>query len=83
MIDNSIPTSQFHPYQKPEIDSPARSGSLDSVLEKFGVDRKTFSDLTSPESIDKARTFARNNGAILLGGLAVAVIGAGLLFRRR
>jgi hypothetical protein len=33
-------------------------------------------------SLSKARTFARKNGGILLGGLAALVIGAGLMRKR-
>jgi MYXO-CTERM domain-containing protein len=34
-------------------------------------------------SVTKARDYARNNPSKVLGGLAMAVIGAGLLSRRR
>jgi hypothetical protein len=32
--------------------------------------------------VDKARTYARKNPALVLGGLAAAVIGAGLMRKR-
>ena len=95
MVDNTNPTNQFHPYQPqdavPHADAPATG--LNGVLERVGVDagtidsvRNTFNrsvgSFNMNGSIGKVRDYARANPAKFLGGLAVAVIGAGLLRRR-
>lgn len=76
MIDNVNPTEQFHPYQPP-THTPASelpsSGGLGGFLRRLGVDRT---------GIEKARTMARDNSGLVLGGLAALAIGAGLLRRR-
>lgn len=89
MVDNTNPTSQFHPYQK-ETSVPATertsTGTLDSVLNRFGLDKSSIGN--SMKNVDvrgqlnKARTVARNNGGLVLGGLAALVIGAGLMRKR-
>lgn len=75
MVDNSIPTSQFHEYQRPEAipHSEMERGGLGGMLDKFGMDPR----------IAKMRDFARQKPGAVLGGLAALVIGAGLLRRRR
>ena len=88
MVDNVNPTNQFHPYQ-PETSTPhaerPKSG-LGSILSKLGVDgSKLGGVVNNPNlrgSVDKARNYARNNGSMVLGGLAALVIGAGLLRKR-
>ena len=75
MVDNSIPTSQFHPYQPPDavpVSERNRSG-LGGMLSKLGMD----------ERVGKARDYAHKNPGAVLGGLAALVIGAGLMRRRR
>ncbi|MCU1228461.1 MAG: hypothetical protein JWO97_1345 [Acidobacteria bacterium] len=79
MVDNMNPNSQFHPYQ-PETSTPAiekTPAGLSSILQRFGqnVDVKG--------SVEKARGYARANPGMVLGGLAAAVIGAGLMRGRR
>jgi hypothetical protein len=92
MVDNVNPTTQFHPYQ-PVTDTPQaearKPGALDGVLSRIGLDNNQIEalngkmrDLHVPEQLESARTWARNNGGLALGGLAAAVIGAGLLSRR-
>lgn len=89
MVDNTNPTNQFHPYQptdfEPVKDAPPTG--LQGMLGKLGVDTnklgETFRNLSTNDTVTKARTYARSNGAMVLGGLAAAVIGAGLLRNRR
>jgi hypothetical protein len=89
MVDNVNPTSQFHPYQPqdavPVADRP-KSGGLGNILNSLGIDRSKIGALgSSMKNVDlsKARTMARNNGGLVLGGLAALAIGAGLLRGRR
>ncbi|HEX2061313.1 MAG TPA: hypothetical protein VHK90_11275 [Thermoanaerobaculia bacterium] len=90
MVDNTNPTSQFHPYQ-PQSSTPQTghgnvSGSgLSGILNKFGIDQSKIGALgSSLKGVDlsKARGMARNNGGLVLGGLAALAIGAGLMRRR-
>lgn len=94
MVDTVNPTSQFHPYQ-PQTSTPQTgsssggnlqsSGGLGSILGRLGVDSSKIGALGgSLKNIDlsKARTAARNNGGMVLGGLAALAIGAGLMRRR-
>ncbi len=74
MVDNSIPTSQFHEYQKPDAipHSETERGGLGGVLDKLGRDPR----------LGKMRDYALKNPGAVLGGLAALVIGAGLMRRR-
>lgn len=89
MVDNTNPTSQFHPYQ-PETSVPqtGRSnlgGGLSGILNKFGIDQSKIGALgNSLRGVDlnKARNMARNNSGLVLGGLAALAIGAGLMRKR-
>ena len=89
MVDNTNPTSQFHPYQPqdavPVADRP-KAGGLGSILSGLGIDRTKLDSMgSSMKNMDlsKARNYARNNGGLVLGGLAALAIGAGLLRGRR
>ncbi|MEA2568575.1 MAG: hypothetical protein QOI24_576 [Acidobacteriota bacterium] len=92
MVDNMNPNSQFHPYQ-PETSTPAIEKTptgLDSILQRVGLSRDSFSSVSNSVknvdmkgSVEKARSYARANPGLVLGGLAAAVIGAGLLRGRR
>ena len=89
MVDNTNPTSQFHPYQPqdavPVADRP-KTGGLGSILSGLGIDRTKLDSMgSSMKNMDlsKARNYARNNGSLVLGGLAALAIGAGLLRGRR
>jgi len=75
VVDNSVPTSQFHPYQPPDATphSEKELGGLGSMLNKYGLDQK----------VNKVRDLAREKPGLVLGGLAALVIGAGLMRRRR
>jgi hypothetical protein len=80
MVDNVNPTTQFHPYQPPDaVPQTGRqaSGGLRGIL---GNSMKNV-DLNN--RLNQARTFARSNGGLVLGGLAALAIGAGLLRGRR
>jgi hypothetical protein len=89
MVDNVNPTSQFHPYQPqtatPHSDSIPSGGSFSGILGKLGFDPNKMGTLgESLKNIDvaKARRMARDNGGLVLGGLAALAIGAGLMRRR-
>ncbi|MFZ2492497.1 MAG: hypothetical protein WA208_13530 [Thermoanaerobaculia bacterium] len=87
MVDKLNPTSQFHPYQ-PQDAIPQTGSSksvLTNILERVGLDRSRIDAMTNVDvrgGLDKARVVARNNGGLVLGGLAALVIGAGLMRRR-
>ncbi len=77
MVDKINPTNQFHPYQPtdvtPKSELPAGGlGGLKDLVKNFDV----------RGSLNQARGLARNNGGMVLGGLAALAIGAGLLRRR-
>jgi len=91
MVDITNPTNQFHAYQPvdatPNADKPV--GGLSGMLGKLGIDTNnlgslgdTVKNVNVRGSLDKARSYARSNPALVLGGLAAAVIGAGLMRRR-
>lgn len=72
MIDNTVPTNQFHPYQPvtatPHSEAP--TSGLSSVLNRFGL---------NSQSLDKARGYAQRNPGKVLGGLSALVIGLGMM----
>jgi hypothetical protein len=70
MVDNVNPVSQFHPYQ-PQTATPNAE-----KLSRGGLGAQLSGQL------DRARTLARNNSGMVLGGLAALAIGAGLMRRR-
>lgn len=87
MVDNTNPTSQFHAYQPqdaiPQTEKPA--SALSNMLSQLGVAPSKIDAIdrsTRGLNLEKARGFARNNGGLVLGGLAALVIGAGLLRRK-
>ena len=88
MVDNVNPTSQFHPYQPPDAKPQTEiqdGGILGGVLNRFGIDQSKIGALGSTDlrgQLTKARTYARDHGGMLLGGLAAIAIGAGLMRRR-
>ena len=87
MVDNVNPTSQFHPVSASGCDSRVRAaetGRSRRRLSSLGIDPSKI-DADSMKNIDlsKARTMARNNGGLVLGGLAALAIGAGLMRGRR
>lgn len=84
MVDNLNPTNQFHPYQRPDFPegSTQPQSGLTGMLNKLGINTDSLRTLGSHPTVTKARDYARGNGAMVLGGLAAAAIGAGLLRRR-
>ena len=87
MIDNTNPTSQFHPYQPqdaiPVSERPKQTSVLGGVLSRLGIDSTKMGSSLNNVNLSKARTMARNNGGLVLGGLAALAIGAGMLRGRR
>lgn len=79
--------------------SEKRMGALGSMLSKIGIDGSRLESMMGglntsrvtdavrnmdvSGSVTKARDYARSNPSKVLGGLAIAVIGAGLLARSR
>ena len=85
MIDTTNPTSQFHPYQTEgsiPMSERQKAGGLGGVLGGLGIDRSKIGSSLKNIDLSKARTMARNNGGLVLGGLAALVIGAGLMRKR-
>lgn len=87
MVDNVNPTSQFHPYQP--MESTPQTGGLGGILGKLGLDPSKIGALSNKVSnvdvrggLNKARGVARSNPSLVLGGLAVLAIGAGLMRKR-
>jgi hypothetical protein len=91
MVDNYNPSNQFHPYQPPDATPQTGSTSgLGDMLRKVGIDSDQLGSLGSSlknvdvnGSVNKARDYARKNPALVLGGLAAAVIGMGMMRGRR
>jgi hypothetical protein len=86
MIDNTNPTSQFHPYQPQDaipVSERQQPGVLSGVLSRLGIDPSKVGSSLNSVNLSKVRTMARNNGGLVLGGLAALAIGAGLLRGRR
>ena len=82
MVDNVNPTSQFHPYQPQDATPVAdrqKTGGLGGILSGLGIDRSKLGSSMKNLDLSKARTYARNNGGLVLGGLAALAIGAGLM----
>ena len=86
MVDNTNPNSQFHPYQP--VDATPHSetmsgmrGSWKEMLSKDGLSRMA-GNVDVKKSLDGARSYAKANPGKVLGGIALAVIGAGLLSGR-
>jgi hypothetical protein len=89
MVDNTNPTSQFHPYQPQDavpVADRQKTGGLGSILSGLGIDQSKIGALGNSlknVNLSNARNVARNNGGLVLGGLAALAIGAGLLRGRR
>lgn len=92
MVDNTNPTSQFHPYNPmndtPQTGAPSKGG-LGGILGKLGIDQSKFGGLggalNNPNlrgGLNNVRAKAQANPGMVLGGLAALVIGAGLMRKR-
>lgn len=76
MTDTASPTTQFHPYQPPTATPVAErpTSAIGRSLTRVGVDPAKVRSAT-----ERGRAYARRHPGRVLGGLALAVIGAGLL----
>lgn len=74
MVDNSVPTNQFHPYQP--MDAKPQS-------ENFETDTRRFAWDSTETRSNSSRFLNVRNGAMLLGGLAAIAIGATFMRKRR
>jgi len=92
MVDNTNPTTQFHPYQAidavPQSEkSTSNLSGLNAILNKVGINPDAVSgmmknvDVKGSVASMRSKVNIRNSGMIL-GGLAALVIGAGLLRKR-
>lgn len=84
MVDNFVPTNQFHPYQPADAipQTGVRNAGLSSLLSKVGIDRSRLGSMRNvnmSHSIDKFRGYARQNPGKVLGGLAALAIGLGMM----
>ena len=85
MNDSIRPTTQFHPYQKPDVTPAVERGpsAVVQMLEDAGIPaNRFFSSLRTTSvgaSLERLRRFAKQNPGIVLGGLAGFMIGIGLL----
>ena len=95
MVDNTNPTSQFHPYQPQDATPQTESVStgLGGLLGKLGIDSSKIGSLGSAlgggnlrgglnSGLGKVRSTAQANPGMVLGGLAALAIGAGLMRKR-
>ena len=79
MVDNTVPTTQFHPYQ-PEKSTPQAEVTptgLGSILKKVGMTPKMNAN------VEKFRGIAQKNPGMVLGGLAALAIGLGMMRGKR
>ena len=92
MVDNTNPTSQFHPYL-PQDATPATEttpvSGFGGILSKLGIDQSKIGALgNGMKNVDvrgqlnNVRGMAQKNPNLVLGGLAALAIGAGLLRKR-
>jgi hypothetical protein len=77
MVDNTNPTSQFHPYV-PQDATPQTGNTPSSMSGLGGILNK----LNAGQQLKNVRGLAQNNGGLVLGGLAALAIGAGLMRKR-
>jgi hypothetical protein len=91
MIDNTAPISNFHRYEAPEAvphsEEPERG--LPGVLEKVGVEperyrnfRARVKSMNGRDWLARLGALARSPTALLITGIAIAVIGVTLTRRR-
>ncbi len=91
MVDTATPISNFHPYRTPAAvpHSEEPEQGLPGVLEKVGVDpdryrnlRDRVKSMNARDWLARAGEFARSRPAMIITGIAVAVIGARLIRKR-
>lgn len=84
MVDEELPTTQFHSYQRPDATPHSErkaTGVLQGALQKAGINT-TGAPIDFKGGLNKVRTYANANPGKVLGGLAALVIGAGLMRKR-
>jgi len=83
MVDKLNPTNQFHPYQPAEATPVAErpTGGLKDMLNNINVDKLRNS--LNGMNVDKVRSMAASRPGLVLGGLAAAAIGLGMMRGRR
>lgn len=76
MTDTASPTAQFHPYQPPEATpvSERPTTAIGRGLTRVGADPAKMRS-----AAERGRAYAKRHPGRILGGMALAVIGAGLL----
>ena len=76
MTDTASPTTQFHPYQPPTAIpvSERPSNAIARGMTRVGVDPAKMRS-----AAERGRAYARRHPGRILGGMALAVIGAALL----
>lgn len=91
MVDTATPISHFHPYRAPDAVPHAEQPEhgLGAVLEKAGIDPERYRNLkervksmSGRDWMARAGAFARSRPAMIITGIAVAVIGARLIRKR-
>lgn len=92
MVDNTNPTSQFHPYlpqdATPQTGNSPKSG-IGGFLSKLGIDQSKIgamggglNNVNLRGGLNSVRGMAQKNPGMVLGGLAALVIGVGLMRKR-
>lgn len=84
MVDEELPTKQFHSYQRPEVTPHSEREiprGLQGVLQKAGI-RSEGAALDLKSAMNRIRNYASANPGKVLGGLAALVIGVGLMGKR-
>jgi hypothetical protein len=76
MTDTASPTTQFHPYQPPEATpvSERPTSAVGRGLTRVGADPAKMRS-----AAERGRAYAKRHPGRILGAMALAVIGAGLL----
>lgn len=93
MVDEQVPTNQFHPYEPveavPYTEKPPVTG-LKAILNRIGINDEMINGVTGSlnntsvkQGVGKARDYARANPSKVLGGVAALIIGAGLMGMRK
>lgn len=84
MVDQELPTKQFHSYQRPDATPHSERkapGVIEGALRKAGIS-SNGAPLDFKGGLNKFRSYASANPGKVLGGLAALVIGAGLMSKR-
>ncbi len=76
MTDNASPTTQFHSYEPPTATPVAErpTNAIERGMTRVGVDPAKMRS-----AAERGRAYAKRHPGRILGGMALAVIAAGLL----